>query len=66
MREILFFSAKKKIKNQNSKACADGVGEEIDPVASAAFYKIFLYQLGEAAVGDADDESKDNCFLSIG
>ena len=42
MREILFFSMEKKIKNQCSDACADAVGEEVKPVAGAAFYDVFL------------------------
>ena len=66
MREILFFSMEKKIKNQGSDTCADAVGEEVEPVAGAGLYNVFLYQFGQAAVCDADDDGKDKGFSPLG
>ena len=65
MRQILFFLAVKKIKNRDSDEGADGIGGEVDPVASAAGDEVFLHQFGEAAVGDADDEGEENGSLLV-
>ena len=66
MREILFFSMEKKIKNQGSDARSDGVGKEVKPVAGATFYNILLNQFCKTAVCDADDNGKDNGFSFVG
>ena len=55
MKRILFFSMKKNIKNEYAQASPDAVGEEIKPVACAAFHQVFLHQFGKASIDDADD-----------
>ena len=65
MRQILFFSMKKKIKNQHSDACSNDVGEEVKPIAIAFGDKVFLQQFCEASVGDADDDGQYNGFSLV-
>ena len=55
---ILFFAVKKKIKNQDTQPCAEAVGNEVEPVASARGHEMFLYQFGEAAIDDTDDNGQ--------
>ena len=43
---------------------ADAVGEQVEPVAGAAWNEVFLHKFGESAIGDADDDGKqDGSFL---
>ena len=55
----------KKVKKRCSQQCPDAVGEEIDPVASAAGDEVFLHQFGQSAVGDADDDGEEDGLASI-
>ena len=57
---------KKNIKHEYAQSCPDAIGEEIEPVASAAFHQMFLHQFGKASIGDADDKGKDDGFFSVG
>ena len=66
MKWILFFSSEKKIKNEDSNAGSDAVGEEVEPVACAGFYDVFLNQLGQAAVSYANDDGEDDGFFLVG
>ena len=55
----------KKVKNPDSNEGADGIGGEVDPIASTAGDEEFLHDFGEAAVGDADDGSEKDGFLLV-
>ena len=56
----------KKIKNGDAEEGADAVGEEIEPVARAARYEIFLQHFGQATVEDADDDGQQQSSFLIG
>ena len=62
---ILFFLMKKKIKNQSTDTRAYAVGEEVEPVAGAPWDDCLLYDFGEAAVGDTDDDGQPNSTFSV-
>ena len=43
---------------------SDAVGEQVEPVAGATWNEVFLHQFGESAIGNADDDGKqDGSFL---
>ena len=66
MRQILFFSSEKKIKNKYADKDSDGVGNQITPVARAAEQRDgFLHDFGQSTVGDADDDGKDDGFSPV-
>ena len=66
MKQILFLSVKKKIKNKGSEHRSDAIGDEIEPVASAGGHDVFLYHFGQAAVGNTDDDGEQNGSFLVG
>jgi len=53
------------VKNKGSEEGADAVGKEIEPIARAAWHKVFLHDFGEATVEDADDGGYQQGFLLV-
>ena len=54
------------MKNAYAEAGSEGIGEEIVPVAGAAWHDGFLHDFGEAAVCDADDDGQPKCSFPVG
>ena len=54
------------MKNIDSEAGADAVGEEIEPVAHTPRHEGFLDDFGESAIGNADDDGENQGSFAVG
>ena len=54
------------MKNAYSDEGSYAVGGKVEPVAGAAWHEMFLHQFGDTAIGETDDDGKENGSFLIG